>query len=131
MTNHTILLVQTGGKNTRTYYDYNTVADCMQNIVAMFETALKAANPALATLNYTLDDVAAYIDNAVHDMGCLVFSPQIGGYSSHDKTWIKQKVTNYLRKQYGQQQAPPQPQQQPVRGGFRGGRGGMANGRRF
>ncbi|KAI8580199.1 hypothetical protein K450DRAFT_238635 [Umbelopsis ramanniana AG] len=112
MTVHTILLVQnTQTPSSRTYYDFNTVAEAMDQIATLYEQRLQKENPRLAQLQYRAQDLLQFIDNH-REFVALVFSPAQQNYAPHDKEWIKEKLLNHL----GRQQPAPQ-QQQPSRGG--------------
>ncbi|KAH8552218.1 enhancer of rudimentary [Umbelopsis sp. PMI_123] len=108
MTVHTLLLVQpTQNLSSRTYYDFNTVAEAMDHIATLYEQRLQKENPRLAQLQYRAQDLLQFIDNH-REFVALVFSPAHQNYAPHDKEWVKDKLLNHLGRQ--------QPSQ-PSRGG--------------
>eukprot|EP00762_Andalucia_godoyi_P002854 ANDGO_04386.mRNA.1 Enhancer of rudimentary homolog len=93
---HTILLLQLGRqRSSRTFRDYEDVAQCIQDIVVMFEGELRRLNPNVGSLAYQISDVQNWIDS-LPDMVILCFSPQRAAYDPHDKTWIKERVHTHI-----------------------------------
>ncbi|KAI9261659.1 enhancer of rudimentary-domain-containing protein [Phascolomyces articulosus] len=111
MTTHTILLVQPHPeKNSRTYYERNTVAAAMDQIASLFEQHLQQENPRLAQLQYSADDLFQYIDSH-KDFVALVFEPSQGSYLPKNKEWIKEKLLSHFSRQNTQSQRGGQQQQ--------------------
>ena len=73
MTQHTILLVQTGAVSTRTFSDYETVPAAMDGVCGMFEKRLKALNPSMRQITYDINDLFTFIDS-LPDLSALVYS---------------------------------------------------------
>eukprot|EP01125_Pyxidicula_operculata_P021711 TRINITY_DN854_c0_g1_i1.p1 TRINITY_DN854_c0_g1~~TRINITY_DN854_c0_g1_i1.p1 ORF type:complete len:102 (-),score=25.40 TRINITY_DN854_c0_g1_i1:141-446(-) len=94
---HTIVLVQhENNKSTRTYFDYNSLNDALAGICQLFEAKLKNENPNARNITYDIKDLFQYIDH-LPDLGVLVFSKQKGAYTPYGKSWVKTKVTDYLK----------------------------------
>ena len=73
---HTIVLAQfTRSKSTRSYIDYESIAQALDGICQLYEQGLKQQNPSLKNITYDISDLYNYIDNLC-DLCCLVFQPQ-------------------------------------------------------
>lgn len=81
--------------------DFDSVAQAMDGICAMFEKKLKDLNPNLRNISYEITDLYKYIDGQV-DMSALVFDPSIQAYLPYDRQWIKQRAFQHLRRLAGQ-----------------------------
>ncbi|KAI9492609.1 enhancer of rudimentary-domain-containing protein [Zychaea mexicana] len=104
MTTHTILLVQPRpDKNSRTYYERNTVAAAMDQIANIFEQHLQQENPGLRQIQYSADDLFQYIDSH-KDFVALVFEPSQGSYLPKNKDWIKERLISHFSRQNSQPQ---------------------------
>jgi hypothetical protein len=66
MGKHTILLVQTRGRSTRTYYDFDNDGAAIAALVQMFEQRLFELNPQQPYLSYEPRDVLGFIDSMPH-----------------------------------------------------------------
>eukprot|EP00238_Polyblepharides_amylifera_P004479 CAMPEP_0196576666 /NCGR_PEP_ID=MMETSP1081-20130531/5875_1 /TAXON_ID=36882 /ORGANISM="Pyramimonas amylifera, Strain CCMP720" /LENGTH=104 /DNA_ID=CAMNT_0041895343 /DNA_START=112 /DNA_END=426 /DNA_ORIENTATION=+ len=96
---HTILLMQTTqNKESRIFYDYETVPLAMDGVCQMFEKKLKELNPTLKNITYDITDLYTYVDKLA-DMSALVFSPQVNAYLPYNKEWIKKRAFGHLKKQ--------------------------------
>eukprot|EP00164_Ancoracysta_twista_P005067 GFYU01006897.1.p1 GENE.GFYU01006897.1~~GFYU01006897.1.p1 ORF type:complete len:106 (-),score=33.39 GFYU01006897.1:210-527(-) len=96
---HTIVLIQyTPNRTTRTYHDYETVADAMNGICQLYEQKLKNMNPNYRNITYDISDLFTYIDQ-LSDLSCLVFNPQVNSYVPYSKEWIKTRIYTHLKKQ--------------------------------
>eukprot|EP00906_Rhabdomonas_costata_P006604 RCo009613 len=101
MNGHTIVLVQPlKNKATRTYADYETLAEALDGVCQIYETRLKQDNPQFRNITYDITDLLTFLDN-IADLSCLVWSDDIRAYKPFGKEWIKQKVYQHLRKQCG------------------------------
>jgi hypothetical protein len=70
--NHIILLVQhEKAKATRTYYDFQTLGEAMENVVKMYEDKLKQLNPNYRSIQYDISDLYRFIDE-LGDIGILI-----------------------------------------------------------
>lgn len=93
MKKHTIVLVQTKGKPTRTYFDFESTPDAMLGICTIFENKLKEDFPKMKEISYDVSDLHKYIDS-LPDISCLVLEKD--SYIPHGKEWIKKRVLLYL-----------------------------------
>ena len=99
---HTILLVQPSKKpESRTYSDFESVAECVEGVCKIFEEHLKRINPNSPSITYDIAQLFDFIDQLA-DLSCLVFQKATGSYAPYDKEWIKEKLYAQLRKQAGQ-----------------------------
>ena len=70
---HTIILMQTSpNRATRTFMDFESVAQAMDGICALYERKLKELNPAIRNLSYDIADLYNFIDGLA-DMSALVY----------------------------------------------------------
>ncbi|CAG0880626.1 unnamed protein product [Darwinula stevensoni] len=96
---HTILLIQPGPKpETRTYCDYETVAECMEGVCKIYEEHLKRQNPHTPSITYDIAQLFDFIDQLT-DLSCLVYQGNTNTYAPFNKSWIKEKIYVMLRKQ--------------------------------
>lgn len=96
---HTIVLVQfSKEKSSRSYIDYECVAQALDGVCQLYEQGLKVMNPTLKNITYDISDLFNYIDG-MGDLCCLVFNPQSNSYIPHNKEWIKARVFEHLKKQ--------------------------------
>lgn len=71
---HTILLIQTtGAQSSRTFSDYESVAQMAEAVCGMFEKRLKGLNPSMRSITYDINDLYTYI-NSLPDLSAMVFS---------------------------------------------------------
>lgn len=122
---HTILLIQEGSTQTRTYYDYEnvpaateglwkTLHDMRLGVCKLYEGKLKKQNPNKKNIVYNVTDLFSWIDQLT-DLSCLVyvlhiyigidnvrFNPENNSYFPHDKEWIKARALDNLKKQMNQ-----------------------------
>ncbi|RWS30983.1 enhancer of rudimentary-like protein [Leptotrombidium deliense] len=95
---HTILLIQPGKSETRTYSDYESVNEAMEGICHIYEEHLKRENPSMASITYDISQLFDFIDN-LKDLSCLVFQRNTNTYAPYAKDWIKEKIYVLLRRQ--------------------------------
>jgi len=99
MGKHTIVLLQTGNKSTRTFMDYDTVEAAMDGICGLFEQRLKSQNPYRGQITYDIADLYTFIDS-IPDLSCLVLENNM--YSPCPKQWVKERILVHLKRQAGQ-----------------------------
>ncbi|KAI5066262.1 hypothetical protein GOP47_0018886 [Adiantum capillus-veneris] len=98
---HTIILIQPNqSRATRTFMDFDTVAQAMDGICGLFERKLKELNPNVRNISYDITDLYKFIDGQV-DMSALVFDPAVQAYLPYDRQWIKQRAFQHLKKLAG------------------------------
>ncbi|XP_022672586.1 enhancer of rudimentary homolog [Varroa jacobsoni] len=95
---HTILLLQPGKPESRTYSDFESVNACMEAICHVFEEHLKRQNPQSASITYDISQLFDFIDQ-LNDLTCLVHQKTTNTYSPYNKAWIKDKIYALLRQQ--------------------------------
>ncbi|CAH1732363.1 enhancer of rudimentary homolog isoform X3 [Aphis gossypii] len=101
---HTILLIQPGSRpETRTYSDYESVNECMEDICKIYETHLKKLNPNVRSISYNMSELFEFIDH-LSDLSCLVFQRNTKTYAPFNKIWIKKNIHDVLRHQANVQQ---------------------------
>ncbi|KAI8587729.1 putative enhancer of rudimentary [Geranomyces variabilis] len=98
---HTILLIQAHPTKleTRTWDEYDTIADAVEAIINKYEQRLKQLNPEVRNIHYDVADLIKYIDT-YGEIACLVLN-STGVYEPHNRDWFKQKVHTHLRKLAG------------------------------
>ena len=102
MTAHTILLVQPeGSPKSRTYYDFNSIADALDACVELYQRALRAMNPNVTTFEFNVDDLLRYFDE-IFDISALVFNNKAQMYEAKGRQWIKDNVLSRLQRQQSQ-----------------------------
>eukprot|EP00949_MAST-11_sp_MAST-11-sp1_P002869 g2869.t1 len=98
---HTILLIQLStARESRDFQDFNSVEDAINGIVNIYEENVKALNPNLPRITYTIEDLYSFIDDLA-EVACLVYTDSIKAYAPHGKKWIKSKVLKFMEKQAG------------------------------
>ncbi|XP_053205099.1 enhancer of rudimentary homolog [Panonychus citri] len=95
---HTIVLIQSGKPDTRTYSDFESVNEAMEGICHIFEEHLKQNNPHSASITYDISQLYDFIDDLA-DISCLVFQRATSSYAPFSRDWIKEKIFFLLRKQ--------------------------------
>ncbi|TPX33249.1 hypothetical protein SmJEL517_g03846 [Synchytrium microbalum] len=125
---HTILLVQKGNKNTRTYFDFETVPDMIEGIRTSYEEELSTLYPNQRQISYQLQDLMNFIDQ-FSEIAALVLDQNTQAYIPRSRDWIKGKAQTIFVKaaapapqvqyQQTQQQQHQQQHQQSQRGGRR------------
>jgi hypothetical protein len=75
---HIILLIQheTNDKNTRTYYDFQTLGEAMENVVKLYEEKLKQLNPNFRSIQYDISDLYRFVDE-LGDIGILMLNENV------------------------------------------------------
>ncbi|XP_036106634.1 enhancer of rudimentary homolog [Molossus molossus] len=95
----TILLVQpTKRPEGRTYADYESVNECMEDIYKMYEEHLKRMNPNSPSITYDISQLFDFIDDLA-DLSCLVYRADTQTYQPYNKDWIKEKIYVLLCRQ--------------------------------
>eukprot|EP01113_Clastostelium_recurvatum_P021239 TRINITY_DN2513_c0_g1_i2.p1 TRINITY_DN2513_c0_g1~~TRINITY_DN2513_c0_g1_i2.p1 ORF type:complete len:101 (-),score=24.24 TRINITY_DN2513_c0_g1_i2:257-559(-) len=95
---HTILLIQyTGSKGTRTFMDYDTVANALDAVCQLYEGKLKSQHPGQHSYSYDVNDLFRYVDS-LGDISALVFDGRIQAYQPKSKEWVKEKLLAHLRR---------------------------------
>lgn len=95
---HTIILIQSGKQDTRTYSDFESVNECIEGICHLFEDHLKKLEPDSASITYDISQLFDFIDK-LEDISCLVFQKSTKTYAPYNKDWIKEKIYILLRRQ--------------------------------
>lgn len=95
---HTILLIQPGKPETRTYSDYESINEAMEGICILYEEHLKKQNPNTPSITYDISQLFDFIDQ-LKDLSCLVYKNETNSYSPFSKDWIKEKIYILLRRQ--------------------------------
>ncbi|XP_076321746.1 enhancer of rudimentary homolog isoform X1 [Tachypleus tridentatus] len=104
MKSHTILLVQPGKPETRTFSDYESVNECMEGVCHMYEEHLKRQNPNTPSITYDISQLFDFIDQ-LQDLSCLVYQKSTNTYAPYNKDWIKEKIYILLRRQASKNQS--------------------------
>eukprot|EP01112_Ceratiomyxa_fruticulosa_P021330 TRINITY_DN7466_c0_g1_i1.p1 TRINITY_DN7466_c0_g1~~TRINITY_DN7466_c0_g1_i1.p1 ORF type:complete len:103 (-),score=15.48 TRINITY_DN7466_c0_g1_i1:259-567(-) len=99
MTNHTIILLQTTpSRQTRTFNDFETVAQAMDGVCQLFEQKIKSENSMRGgQISYDIKDLWKFIDSLT-DISALVYNPALRAYEPKAKDWIKDTVFKHLKK---------------------------------
>ncbi|XP_022093680.1 enhancer of rudimentary homolog isoform X2 [Acanthaster planci] len=95
---HTILLIQPGPAETRTYSDYDSVKDCMEGVCKIYEEHLKRCNPNSPSITYDIGHLFQFIDD-LKDLSCLVFDRKTMSYRPHNKDFFKEQIYKQLKEQ--------------------------------
>eukprot|EP00291_Cryptomonas_curvata_P001731 CAMPEP_0172185318 /NCGR_PEP_ID=MMETSP1050-20130122/20099_1 /TAXON_ID=233186 /ORGANISM="Cryptomonas curvata, Strain CCAP979/52" /LENGTH=101 /DNA_ID=CAMNT_0012859283 /DNA_START=18 /DNA_END=323 /DNA_ORIENTATION=- len=94
---HTIVLLQeSASKGSRTFSDFETVADAMNGICQLYEQRLKQLNPGVRNITYDITELYGFIDG-LGDLCCLVYNGT-GAYEPHNKQWVKDRVYAHLKR---------------------------------
>ncbi|TPX49432.1 hypothetical protein SeMB42_g01570 [Synchytrium endobioticum] len=94
---HTVLLVQRTNKQSRTYFDYESVPQMIEGIRMTFEHELSVQNPRMTQITYQLQDLMTFIDQ-YSEIGALVLDSNTQAYIPHPREWIKQKAETLFTK---------------------------------
>eukprot|EP01057_Protomagalhaensia_wolfi_P000234 Protomagalhaensia_wolfi_Nauph_80__233@NODE_1130_length_1708_cov_182_898742_g862_i0_p2_GENE_NODE_1130_length_1708_cov_182_898742_g862_i0NODE_1130_length_1708_cov_182_898742_g862_i0_p2_ORF_typecomplete_len105_score9_76ER/PF01133_17/1_9e33_NODE_1130_length_1708_cov_182_898742_g862_i0331645 len=101
---HTVMLIQySESPDSKTYMDYEDVNYALDGICQLYEQSLKASNPQLPEITYTVQHLFDYLDK-LHDICVFVRetnSPQ-PLYTPHDRRWAQRAIFDYLRAQAAQ-----------------------------
>ncbi|XP_064621782.1 enhancer of rudimentary homolog [Lineus longissimus] len=97
MRDHTILLLQTDAK-TKTFSDYETCRESLDDICKIFEDHLRKTFPHNQSITYDISQLFDFIDKFA-DMTCLIYDPDDRAYVPHTKAWIKEQIYILMRKQ--------------------------------
>ena len=85
---------------TRTYSQLDSVNECMEKIIKMYEESLKKYHPNKRSIDYSALDLTHYIDQ-LEDLNLMVFQEKLQMYVPRNKDWIKEKIYVFLRSQLG------------------------------
>lgn len=80
-TNHTLVLIQPGGEETRTYSDFDSIKEAMEGICYIFELYIKQSDSNLTTITYDVKQLFDFIDS-LKEIVCLVFEETLSTYSA-------------------------------------------------
>lgn len=95
---HTIVFLQLNQDDrSKTWADYDTVADAMVGVLNVHEQVLKKLHPGAQEIQYDYKDLCRFIDDLV-ELGCLVLDPTTSMYMPCDKSWLKSELKAHLRK---------------------------------
>lgn len=98
-TRETLLLMQKGPElESRTFFNFDSVEQCLEFIVKLFEDRLRSQLSSKENFTYDLGQLFSYVDG-VPDMFCLVYNEQGRNFTPHGKDWIKSKLYKILSKQ--------------------------------
>merc|ERR1712156_1372989 len=98
---HTILLVQPNRRqDSRSYADFESVNEAMEDVCKIYEEQLKKENSSHHSITYDISQLFDYIDNLT-DLSVLVYQRASMAYAPYNKDWIKEKIYIMLRKQAG------------------------------
>ncbi|XP_024528033.1 enhancer of rudimentary homolog [Selaginella moellendorffii] len=95
---HTIVLFQPyPNRSSRTYMEFDSVYQSMDGICGLFEKRLKDSNPTVRNLTYDVSELYEFID-ALPDLSALIFDTDLQAYVPYDRSWIKLRVYQHLKK---------------------------------
>ena len=109
-TEHTVLLIQfdQNDAHSRTYLDFDTVADAMDSITQMYENKIRLGKVTTTSadvesdsqedLQYEMRGLVSFLDGDFSELTCLVFDEVQKIYVPHGKEWIKSRIYQYLKK---------------------------------
>ena len=104
MTAHTILLVQPeASPKSRTYYDFNAIAEALDGCVELYQRALREMNPNVTTFEFDVNDLLRYFDE-IFDISALVFSNKNQMYEAKGRQWLKDNIIARLQRLQQQKQ---------------------------
>jgi len=95
---HTILLIQQGKPDTRTYCDYESVNEAMEGVCHIYEEHLKQQSPATPSITYDISQLFDFVESLT-DLSCLVYQRNTNTYAPYAKDWIKEKIYILLRRE--------------------------------
>jgi hypothetical protein len=94
---HTVLLLQpAAAKTTRTYYDYESIAELVDGLCHLYEQRVRAQNPGMQQVEYGLGDLNRFIDE-LFDCGVLTYDEATRSYKPHNKAWLKEQCYRLLK----------------------------------
>uniref|UniRef100_A0A0M3I1S9 Enhancer of rudimentary homolog n=2 Tax=Ascaris TaxID=6251 RepID=A0A0M3I1S9_ASCLU len=94
---HTVLLIQTSPlPQSRSWIDYETLDECLDDICEIFELHRKNQNRHLRSVPYDVSQLFEFIDRLA-DLSCFVWHAASGMYAPHNKQWIKEQIYIFLR----------------------------------
>ncbi|KAJ9464299.1 Enhancer of rudimentary-like protein [Diplonema papillatum] len=94
---HAIVMYQpTSALGSRTFSDFDTLADAMNGLCHMFEIKLKQQNPGTTELTYDVADLFKFLDS-FEDLSLMQFSAEKKAYEPFGLNWIKSKLYSQLK----------------------------------
>ncbi|KAK8794611.1 hypothetical protein WA158_001592 [Blastocystis sp. Blastoise] len=95
---HTILCIQpTPVMASRTYYDFPTATEAVNEIIRIFERELKRLNPRLVNITYDINNIFQYIDS-LSEITILI-NEYDNNYKLFGKEHIKSRIYNLFNRQ--------------------------------
>ncbi|XP_020080572.1 enhancer of rudimentary homolog [Ananas comosus] len=95
---YTIILMQTSqSRASRTFLDFNSISQAMDEICRIYERKVMDINPTIQNISYDIADLYNFIDGTV-DISALVYDRSIQAFLPYDRQWIKQKMFQHLQK---------------------------------
>eukprot|EP00756_Hemistasia_phaeocysticola_P058616 Hpha_TRINITY_DN3525_c0_g2::TRINITY_DN3525_c0_g2_i1::g.25786::m.25786 len=99
---HTIVLYQpTKATNSRTFSDFESVAEAMNGLCQMYERRLKHESPGSDDITYDVADLFKFLDS-LEDLSLLVFNNAKRAYQPFGADWIKHQLFAHLKTQQQQ-----------------------------
>ena len=96
---HTIVLLQSGPHpSSRTYMDFQSIAEALDGLCGLFEKKLKELNPTRAKITYDIQDLYTFIDTHA-EVAVLALESASGTYVPYNNEWVKKKVYQHLKRQ--------------------------------
>ncbi|XP_037935222.1 enhancer of rudimentary homolog isoform X2 [Teleopsis dalmanni] len=92
---HTVLLIQPGGVESRTFSDFDTVEQCIEGVCNIYEKHLEQLNSDNSTITYTMQELFEFMDQ-LNDIVCLVYEKSTNSYCPCPKQWIKKKMYEFF-----------------------------------
>uniref|UniRef100_A0A915APD2 Enhancer of rudimentary homolog n=1 Tax=Parascaris univalens TaxID=6257 RepID=A0A915APD2_PARUN len=94
---HTVLLIQTSPlPQSRSWIDYETLDECLDDICEIYELHRSNENVALRSTAYSVSELFEFIDRLA-DLSCFVWHASSAMYAPHNKQWIKEQIYIFLR----------------------------------
>ncbi|KAH8403294.1 hypothetical protein KR222_009976 [Zaprionus bogoriensis] len=93
---HTILLMQLEPfPESRIFFDYETISDCLGSICRIYEKSISIEDSHQDIENYDILQLYNFIDG-LHDCVCLVHQDNSNTYEPHPRNWIKEQLYKQL-----------------------------------
>ena len=94
---HTILLQQkSAAPATRSWSDYANLAQAIDSFITSYEATLRALNPNLKQLTYSVADLHKYVDS-LYDISLMIADPVTKQYAPKGKDFLKTGILNKLK----------------------------------
>ncbi|XP_034655954.1 enhancer of rudimentary homolog [Drosophila subobscura] len=95
----TILLIQLDSRDkSRSYAYFHSVDECLERVCKIYEEHLKRCTPCAHVITYDILQLFDFID-MLKDLTCLVFEEEANTYAPRNKDWIKNQISDKLRKE--------------------------------